>query len=468
MKRKIKHPVLEKLTVENIGAEGKAIAKYDGLVVFTTNLVPGDVADIKIKNRHKNYLQGYPVKIHKYSSKRITPFCEHFGVCGGCKWQQLPYKEQLKYKHQQVVENLKRIGKADLPEIYNIIPSGELTGYRNKLEFAFSDNRWFTDKDIRSSSKNLSRKALGFHIPEMFNRVLDIKKCYLQEELSNDIRNAVRDYAIDNKLEFFNHKKKEGFLRNLILRNTSTGEWMFILSFYKEDKETIERILGYISQKFPEIISIWYVINPKGNDTIYDLPLILYKGRNYITEEVGGYKFRIGPKSFFQPNTTLTSTLYKIVLEFSDMKGNEIVYDLYTGIGTIANFISGYCRKVIGIEYIPEAVEDAKENSRINRVNNTEFISGDVIDILTDRFVMQKGHPDVVIVDPPRSGMHKKVINRLLSLNPGKIVYVSCNTATQARDINLLSDKYRICKIQPVDMFPHTHHIENIILLEII
>ena len=468
MKRKIKHPVLEKLKVENIGAEGKAIAKSDGLVVFTTNLVPGDVADIKITSKHKNYMQGYPVKIHKYSPKRITPFCDHFGVCGGCKWQQLSYEEQLKYKHQQVAENLKRIGKTDLPEINSIIPSEKLINYRNKLEFAFSDNRWFTDKYILGDSKNLTRKALGFHVPEMFNRVLDIKKCYLQEEPSNDIRNAIRDYALENKLDFFNHKKKEGFLRNLILRNTTTGEWMIILSFYKEEKKVIERLLRYISQEFPEITSIMYVINPKGNDTINDLSLILYKVRNYISEETGGYKFKIGPKSFFQPNTTLTCTLYKVVLNFSNLKGNEIVYDLYTGIGTIANFISNYCQKVIGIEYIPEAVEDAKENSQINNIRNTEFISGDVIDILTNQFVMLKGHPDVVIVDPPRSGMHKKVINKLLSLKPAKIVYVSCNTATQARDINLLSDKYRISKIQPVDMFPQTHHIENIILLEIV
>ncbi|UCH15862.1 MAG: 23S rRNA (uracil(1939)-C(5))-methyltransferase RlmD [Bacteroidales bacterium] len=466
LKKRIKHPVLEKLKVENIGAEGKAIAKHNGLIVFTTNLVPGDVADIKIRSKHKNYMQGYPVKIHKYSTKRITPFCDHFGVCGGCKWQQLQYEEQLRYKHQHVIENLKRIGKTDLPEINSIIPSGKQINYRNKLEFAFSDNRWFTDKEIRSDSKNLSRKALGFHIQEMFNRVLDIKKCYLQEEPSNDIRNAVRDYALENQLDFFNHKKKEGFLRNLILRNTSTGEWMIIFSFYKEEKEVISGLLRYISQEFPEITSILYVINPKGNDTINDLSLRLYKGRNYITEEIGDYKFKIGPKSFFQPNTALTGTLYKIVSEFSGLTGDEIVYDLYTGIGTIANFISGYCRKVIGIDYIPEAIEDAKENSRINNISNTEFISGDVIDIFTEQLVMQKGHPDVIIVDPPRSGMHKKVINKLLTLKPVKIVYVSCNTATQARDINLLSVNYRISKIQPVDMFPHTHHIENIMLLE--
>jgi len=468
LKRKIEYPVLEKLKVVNIGAEGKAIAKSDGLVVFVTNLVPGDVADIKIKSKHKNYLEGYPVKIHKFSPKRINPFCEYFGVCGGCKWQQLSYGEQLKYKQKQVAESLKRIGKIDLPKINTIIPSEKLINYRNKLEYAFSDHRWFTDNDACGTGENLTRKALGFHIPEMFNRVLDIKKCYLQEEPSNKIRNTIRDYALKNNLDFFNHKKKQGFLRNLIIRNTTTGEWMIILSFYKEEKKVIERLLRYISHQFPDITSIMYVINPKGNDIINDLSVRLYKGRNYITEEVGNLKFKIGPKSFFQPNAELTYTLYKIILSFSGLRGKEIVYDLYSGIGPIANFISNHCQKVIGIESIPEAVEDAKENSKINNIKNTEFIAGDVIDILTNQFVMNKGNPDVVIADPPRSGMHGKVIDILLSLKPEKIVYVSCNTATQARDINLLAHKYQIRKIQPVDMFPHTHHIENIILLEIV
>ncbi len=468
MKRKREYPVLEKLKVVDIGAEGKAIAKYNGLVVFVTNLVPGDVADIKIKSKHKNYLEGYPVKIHKFSPKRINPFCEHFGVCGGCKWQQLSYAEQLKYKQKQVAEILKRIGKTGLPRINRIIPSEKLIYYRNKLEFAFSEHRWFTDNDARGTRENPTRKALGFHIPEMFNRVLDIKGCYLQEEPSNKIRNTIRDYALKNNLDFFNHKKKQGFLRNLTIRNTTTGEWMIILSFYKEEKKVIERLLRYISNQFPEMTSIMYVINPKGNDTINDLTVSLYKGKNYITEEVGSLKFKIGPKSFFQPNAELTYTLYKIILNFSGLKGKEIVYDLYTGIGPIAIFISKHCQKVIGIESIPEAVEDAKENSKINNIKNTEFIAGDVIDILTDRFVMNKGKPDVVIADPPRSGMHGKVIKFLLSLKPGKIVYVSCNTATQARDINLLSHKYKVRKIQPVDMFPHTHHIENIALLEIV
>ena len=468
MKRKREYPVLEKLKVLNIGAEGKAIAKSDSLIVFVTNLVPGDVADVKIKSKHKNYLEGYPVKIHKFSPKRINPFCEHFGVCGGCKWQQLSYGEQLKYKQKQVAESLKRIGKADLPHINSIIPSEKLKYYRNKLEFAFSDHRWFTDNDACRARENLSRKALGFHIPEMFNRVLNIKKCYLQEELSNKIRNTIRDYALKKNLDFFNHKKKQGFLRNLIIRNTTIGEWMIILSFYKEEKKAIERLLRYISQEFPELTSIMYVINPKGNDTINDLTVRLYKGRDYLTEKVGNLKFKIGPKSFFQPNAELTYTLYKVILSFSGLKGKEIVYDLYTGIGPIANFISNHCQKVIGIESIPEAVEDAKENSKINNIINTEFIAGDVIDILTNKFVIIKGNPDVVIVDPPRSGMHAKVIDTLLTLKPEKIVYVSCNTATKARDINLLSDKYRVRKIQPVDMFPHTHHIENIISLEIL
>jgi 23S rRNA (uracil1939-C5)-methyltransferase len=468
LKRKREYPVFEKLKVVDIGADGKAIAKSDGLVVFVTNLVPGDVADIKIKRKHKNYLEGYPVKIHKFSPERINPFCEHFGVCGGCRWQQLQYQEQLKYKQKQVAESLKRIGKIDLPDINSIIPSEKLINYRNKLEFAFSDHRWLTVHDSQGDRENFTGKALGFHIPEKYNRVLDIKKCYLQKEPSNKIRNTIRDYALKNNLDFFNYKKKYGFLRNLIIRNTTTGEWMIILSFYKEEKRAIEKLLKYISQVFPEITSIMYVINPKGNDTINDLSVRLYKGINYITEKVGNLKFKIGPKSFFQPNAELTCRLYKIILDFSDLKGKEIVYDLYTGIGPIANFVSNHCQKVIGIESIPEAVENARENSKINNIKNTEFIAGDVIDIITDKFVMTKGNPDLVIVDPPRSGMHRKVIDTLLSVKPGKIVYVSCNTATQARDVNLLSDKYRIRKIQPVDMFPHTHHIENIILLEIV
>jgi 23S rRNA (uracil1939-C5)-methyltransferase len=467
LKRKREYPLIKKLRIVNIGAEGKAIGKSDGLVVFVPNLIPGDVADIKIKNRHKNYLEGYPVKIHKFSPERITPFCEYFGVCGGCKWQQLPYEKQLKYKQEQVSENLKRIGKTSLPVINNIIPSGKLINYRNKLEFAFSDHRWFTPADSQGIRENPTRKALGFHIPDMFNRVLDIKKCYLQDEPSNKIRNAIREYALKNNLDFFNHKRKQGLLRNLIIRNTTTGEWMVILSFYKEEKKVIDGILEYISRDFPEITSIMYVINPKGNDTINDLSVRLFRGRNYIKEKVGKLEFKIGPRSFFQPNAELTVTLYKIILSFAGLTGKETVYDLYSGIGPIANFISDHCQKVIGIESIPEAVKYAKENSKINNIKNTEFISGDVMDILTSKFVINKGNPDVVIADPPRSGMHRKVIDALLSLHPGRIVYVSCNTATQARDIKLLSHMYRIIKIQPVDMFPHTHHIENIVLLEI-
>ncbi len=468
MKRKREYSVLEKLKIVDIGAGGKAIAKSGGLVVFTTNLVPGDIADIKIKSEHKNYLEGYPVKIHKFSPERITPFCEHFGVCGGCKWQQLSYREQLKYKQKEVAENLNRIGKIQLPEMNSIIPSEKLTFYRNKLEFAFSDHRWFTEKDASGTRENKTRKALGFHIPEMFNRVLDIKKCHLQEEPSNKIRNAIRNFALKNNLDFFNHKKKQGFLRNLIIRNTTTGEWMVIISFYKEDKKNIERLLRHISREFPEITSLMYVINPKGNDTINDLSVKLYKGRSYISENIGSLKFKIGPKSFFQPNTWLTPALYEVILSFAGLKGTEIVYDLYTGTGPIAIYISGRCRKVIGIESIPEAIEDARENSKINNTGNTEFIAGDVAGILTEEFVRDKGNPDVIIADPPRTGMHGTLINTILNIKPGKIVYVSCNTATQARDINLLSDRYRILKIQPLDMFPHTHHIENIILLEIV
>jgi 23S rRNA (uracil1939-C5)-methyltransferase len=430
--------------------------------------VPGDVADIQIKNKHKNYMTGYPVRIHRLSQKRTAPFCEYFGICGGCSWQQLPYEEQLRYKQQQVADNLERIGRTGPLEISEIIPSVKLTGYRNKLEFAFSESRWFMKNEIHTSDKKPSRKALGFHIPEMYNRVLDIKNCYLQEEQSNKIRNIIRDYALEKNLDFFNHKKKIGFLRNLTIRNTSAGEWMVILSVRHEDKKAIDGLLGHVSGQFPEITSLMYVINEKGNDTISDLTVHLYKGRDYINEIIDGLKFKIGPKSFFQPNIKLAGTLYKTVADMASLKGNETVYDLYTGIGAIAICLAGKCMKVIGIENINEAVVNAKENAKINNIKNTEFIAGDVKDVLNGQFIDEKGKPDIVVVDPPRSGLHKTVVNSLISLQPAKIIYVSCNTATQARDINLLSGKYKIKKIQPVDMFPHTHHIENIILLEVI
>jgi 23S rRNA (uracil1939-C5)-methyltransferase len=431
-------------------------------------LVPGDIADIQIKNKHRNFMTGYPVRIHRLSPKRVNPFCEYFGICGGCSWQQLPYEEQLKYKQRQVADNLERIGRTGPQDISDIIPSVKLTEYRSKLEFAFSGNRWFMKNEIPPADEKPSRKALGFHVPEMYNRVLDIKKCYLQEEPSNKIRNAVRDYALKKNLDFFNHKKQQGFLRNLIIRNTSAGEWMVILSFYHEDKEAIDGLLAYVSEKFPELASLMYVINQKGNDTISDLPVYLYKGRNYITERINGLKFKIGPRSFFQPNIQLAGTLYKTVADLANLKGDETVYDLYTGIGTIALYLSGKCLKIIGIENIDEAVENAWENARINNIKNTEFIAGDVKDILSNQLPAEKGKPDIVIADPPRSGLNKTVVGCLMALGPAKIIYVSCNTATQARDISLMSEKYKIKKVQPLDMFPHTHHIENIILLEAI
>ncbi len=413
-------------------------------------------------------MTGYPVRIHRLSPKRVNPFCEYFGICGGCNWQQLSYEEQLKYKQRQVADNLERIGRTGPQDISDIIPSATLTEYRNKLEFAFSENRWFMKNEIPPADKKPSRKALGFHIPEMYNRVLDIKKCYLQEEPSNKIRNAVRDYALKKNLDFFNHKKQQGFLRNLIIRNTSAGEWMVIFSFYHDDKKAINGLLAHVAEQFPELTSLMYVINQKGNDTISDLPVYLYKGRNYITEIINGLKFKIGPRSFFQPNIHLSGTLYKTVADMANLKGNETVYDLYTGIGTIAVYLSGKCLKVIGIENIDEAVENAGENASINNIKNTEFIAGDVKDILSGQFPDAKGKPDIVVADPPRSGLHKTVVGCLMALKPAKIIYVSCNTATQARDIGLMSGKYKIKKVQPVDMFPHTHHIENIILLEAI
>lgn len=464
--RNKKKPFYEKVQIEDIGAEGKALARVGDIVVFTKLVIPGDVVDLQVTKKRKNYQEAIVTQIHEFSKDRTDAFCQHFGVCGGCKWQFLPYLKQLYYKQKQVKEQLKRIGKTDIPEIFSIIGSKKDTFYRNKLEFTFSDKRWLSAEEIESGEEIRNLNALGFHVPGMFDKVISIEKCWLQPEPSNKIRNYIYNYSLENGYSFFDIKQKEGLLRTLIIRTSSTGETMVILSFFQNDKAKITRLLEAVKNQFPEIKSLLYVINPKGNDTIHDLEITLFYGRNHIFEEMEGLKFKIGPKSFYQTNSEQAYELYKVAREFAGLTGNEIVYDLYTGTGTIANFIAKMAKKVVGLEYIPEAIEDAKENALLNQIENTSFFSGDIKDLLNEEFIETHGRPEIIITDPPRAGMHSDVIKTIISILPEKIVYVSCNPATQARDISLLNNHYQTTKVQPVDMFPHTHHVENVVLLE--
>jgi len=459
-------PILEKITITDIAAEGKAIAKVNDIVVFVPFVVPGDVVDLQVTRKKSHFMEARAVHFHSYSENRIQAICEHFGICGGCKWQILPYSEQIRYKQKQVVDNLTRIGKIELPEILPIIGSVKTEFYRNKLEFTFSNKRWRTYEEIAEGKEFDTMNAVGFHIPGQFDKVLDIKKCWLQNELSNQIRNEVRLYALEHELTFFNLRNQDGFLRTMIVRTTSTGELMIIMVFFYEDKEAQEALLQHIADKFPEITSLLYIINSKANDTITDQEVLAFKGNECIYEEMEGLKFKIGPKSFYQTNSDQAYVLYKVAREFAQLTGNEMVYDLYTGTGTIANFIAHQAKQVIGIEYVPEAIEDAMFNSKLNNIKNTLFYSGDMKDILNESFIREHGKPDVIITDPPRAGMHDDVINVILFADPNRIVYVSCNPATQARDLNLLDSNYKVTAIQPVDMFPHTHHVENVVLLE--
>lgn len=459
-------PVLEKIEVINIVAEGKAIAKVDNKVIFITQVIPGDIVDVQVIKKRTSFMEAVPIKFHKYSDLRVDAFCEHFGVCGGCKWQNLPYPEQLKYKHQQVIDNLERIAKVELPAIDQILPSEKTIFYRNKLEYTFSNKRWLTKDEISTEDTLDRNNALGFHVPKIWDKIVNINTCYLQKEPSNAIRLEVKKYADENKLSYFDIRKQEGFLRNLIIRTSTTNELMLIVVFFYNDQKMIESLLSHISEKFPEITSLMYIVNSKSNDSITDQEVILFKGKDHFFEQMEDLRFKIGPKSFYQTNSEQAYNLYCKTREFADFSGNEIVYDLYTGTGTIANFIAKNAKKVIGIEYIPEAIEDAKVNSEINQITNTEFFAGDMKDILTADFIKSHGSPDVIITDPPRAGMHIDVIEAILKANPKKIVYVSCNPATQARDINLLDSNYKVTKVQPVDMFPHTYHVENIVLLE--
>jgi 23S rRNA (uracil1939-C5)-methyltransferase len=463
--RKKDLPLLEKITITDIGAEGNALARLDNKVLFVPMLIPGDVVDVQVRKKRKNYLEGNVVRFHEYSKDRVKPLCRHFGECGGCKWQHLPYNLQLQFKEKQVKDNLERIGRLELPSINPIIGSSRIFGYRNKLEFTFSEKRWLTREEMNSGNETGNFDALGFHIPGKFDKVIDILECHLQPEPSDSIRNALRRYAHRKGLQFFNLRQQSGFLRNLIIRNTLDGQLMVIVVFFLDEKERREDLLDYLASEFPQITSLFYIINNKRNDSLSDQTAVLYKGEGYLTEKMDGLKFRIGPKSFSQTNTTQAVHLYRTAMNFAGLTGDEIVYDLYTGTGTIANFIASSCRKVIGIEYVEAAVRDAEENSRINNIKNTVFFSGDIKNVLSDKFVERNGRPDIIITDPPRSGMHKDVVEKIMSILPSRIVYISCNPATQARDLQLLSGSYNVAGVQPVDMFPHTHHVENVVLM---
>lgn len=464
-RKKKELPVVEQVEITDVAAEGKAIARIDELVVFVPFVAPGDIVDLQLYRKKHKYAEGRVLRIHKYSEDRVEPFCSHFGVCGGCKWQHLPYEKQLFYKQKQVTDNLIRIGKIPLPEISPIKASTKTRFYRNKLEFTFSNKSWLTREEMQSQDTFECRNALGFHIPGMFDKVLDIKKCWLQDEISNDIRLSIRRFSLENDYSFFDLREQTGLMRNIIIRTSSTGEIMLIVVFYENDHEKINALMSHLAGEFPQITSLLYIVNQKANDTITDQIVHVFRGRDHIFESMEGLRFKIGPKSFYQTNSEQAYELYKVARDFAGLTGKELVYDLYTGTGTIANFVSGNARKVIGIEYVPEAIEDAKENSAINGIDNTLFFAGDMKDILTQKFINEYGRPDVIITDPPRAGMHDDVIKTILFASPDRIVYVSCNPATQARDLSLLDEKYKVMKVQPVDMFPHTHHVENVVLL---
>ncbi|NNK83807.1 MAG: 23S rRNA (uracil(1939)-C(5))-methyltransferase RlmD [Flavobacteriaceae bacterium] len=466
-RRRNKKQVFTNLEVVDAGAKGKTIAKApDGKVVFLPNAVPGDVVDIQTFKKRKTYYEGKAITFHKLSDKRTEPKCSHFGTCGGCKWQHMDYKHQLHYKQKEVVNNLTRIGHIELPEVSNILGSEKQYFYRNKMEFSFSDSRWLTLEEIQSDEKLTDRNALGFHIPGMWDKILDVKKCYFQADPSNAIRNAIKEFANKNNLEFFNTRNQTGLLRTLMIRTTSIGEIMVLIQFYKDDLANRELLLDFITEAFPEITSLLYVVNSKANDTIYDQDVICYKGRDHIVENMEGLKFKINAKSFYQTNSEQAYELYKITREFSGLSGNELVYDLYTGTGTIAQFVAKQAKQVIGVESVPEAIIAAKENAQINNINNVDFYVGDMKTIFNDNFIAKHGHPDVIITDPPRDGMHKDVVKQILKISPEKVVYVSCNSSTQARDLALMDEIYKVTKVQPLDMFPQTHHVENVVLLE--
>ena len=462
-------PILENIEITGIAAEGKALARVNDLVVFVPYAVPGDVVDLQVRRKKHSYAEAEIIRFHRRSPERVQPFCPHFGVCGGCKWQCLPYEKQLHYKQQQVTDHLQRIAKVELPEISPILGSVRQTHYRNKLEFGFSDKRWLTEEEVRSGVEFDNMNALGFHIPGAFDKILDIQTCSLMDSLNDRIRNGIRDYALSHGLSFFNLRSATGLLRNLMLRTSSTGEVMLLIQFSirnAEEETQARELLDHVHSSFPEITSLLWVNNLKCNDTIGDLPVHTHHGTPFIIEEMEGLRFKVGPKSFYQTNTEQAYELYKVARNFAELKPTDLVYDLYTGTGTIASFVARRAKQVIGIEYVPEAIEDAKENARFNGLDNTLFFAGDMKDILTAEFVGKYGRPDVIITDPPRAGMHTDVIKTILLAAPRRIVYVSCNSATQARDLALLDADYRVTAVQPVDMFPQTHHVENVVRLD--
>ncbi len=459
--------MLEGVTICDVGAEGNAIAKVDGMVLFVPFAAPGDVVDVRLRKKKKSYAEGTVLRLVEAGPVRIAPICEHFTVCGGCRWQHLPYDFQLKCKQQQVVDALTRIAKVELPEISPILGSKQTECYRNKMEYTFSNRCWLTDQQLASGEEFPDRDAAGFHIPGAFDKVLDINKCVLQDDFSNRLRLFIKQYGKSHNLPFYDLRAQQGLLRTLMVRMASTGQIMAVMVFGANEPEAIAGLLDDVRAEFPEITSLLYVINTKVNDTIGDQEVLLHSGSEFIEEEMEGLKFRVGPKSFYQTNSLQAYELYKVTRDFAGLSGDELVYDLYTGTGTIANFVSRRARKVVGIEYVPEAIEDAKINSQINGIDNTLFYAGDMKDVLTDEFVASHGKPDVMIVDPPRAGMHGDVVDVILRAEPRRIVYVSCNPATQARDLALLDSKYKVTAVQPVDMFPHTQHVENVVRLDL-
>ncbi|MFD2099272.1 23S rRNA (uracil(1939)-C(5))-methyltransferase RlmD [Flagellimonas iocasae] len=467
MRKKNRRQTFEHVQVIDAGAKGKSVGKApDGRVIFLSNAIPGDVVDVMTTKKRKAYFEGVATHFHSLSPKRTTPECEHFGVCGGCKWQNMGYEHQLSFKQKEVENNLKRIGHLELPEITPILGSKKQYFYRNKMEFSFSNSRWLTQKEINSEIDIEDRNALGFHIPGMWDKILDIKKCHLQQDPSNAIRLETKSFATKNGLSFFNPRKQEGLLRTLMIRTASTGEIMVLIQFYEDDREQRKLLLNHLQERFPEITALLYVINSKQNDTIYDQEVICHSGRDHIVEEMEGLQFKINAKSFYQTNSEQAYELYKVTRDFANLSGDELVYDLYTGTGTIAQFVSKKAKKVIGVESVPEAIEDAIANAEHNNIANVEFYVGDMKNVFNQSFIGLHGKPDVIITDPPRDGMHKDVVEQLLKVAPPKIVYVSCNSATQARDLALMKHMYEVTKVQPVDMFPQTHHVENVVLLE--
>ena len=462
-------PILTDILITDVAAEGKAIAKVDNLVIFVPYVVPGDVVDLQIKRKKHSYAEAEAIAIKKYSELRAKPFCKHFGVCGGCKWQCLPYEEQLRFKQKQVWDNLTRIGKIELPEMLPILGSKHVARYRNKLEFGFSNKKWLTSEQVASGVQFDCMDAVGFHIPGAFDKILDIEECHLMDDINNRLRNGIRAYALAHGLTFFDLRQQTGLLRNMMLRTSATGEIMLLMQFCMrgaDDEAQAKALLEHLHATFPEVTSLLYVNNTKCNDTIGDLDVITFAGTPFIYETMEGLRFKVGPKSFYQTNTEQAYELYKVARNFAALTGDELVYDLYTGTGTIANFVARQARQVVGIEYVPEAIEDAKVNAELNGLDNTLFYAGDMKDILTTGFIERHGKPDVIITDPPRAGMHADVVNAILFAAPRRIVYVSCNPATQARDLALFDTDYRVTKVQPVDMFPQTHHVENVVCLE--